>query len=296
MVKLPTRIRETLIKQGYAGELVGHISRDSTAIEPRERPVPKHHVAKPVKRRKRGRLKKGEERPKVPRRLEQQLVMELEEMLEALPKDCTVGCKRSAKGHTQRWTGYKLHMDTADGGVPISCLVTSASLHDSQAAIPLARLTEQRVDNCYELMDSAYDAKEIVAHRRASGRVPIIDPNPRKKKAPDRREQKAQRNAGFIPAERVRYRERSTVERAFGRHKDEFGGRNIRVRGHEKVLCHLMFSVVVLTVDQMLRMVQLAGPSSARVQNLGIAKHRSRGRGASSLHGSWTKFIKQRPP
>lgn len=254
--KLPTRIHETLIKQGYAGELVGHISRDSTAIEARERPVPKHHAAKPVKRRKRGRPKKGEERPKVPRRLELQLAMELEEMLEALPKDCTVGCKRNAKGHTQRWTGYKLHMDTADGGVPISCLVTSASLHDSQAAIPLARLTEQRVDNCYDLMDSAYDAKEIVAHRRASGRVPIIDPNPRKKKAADRREQKAQRNAGFIPAERVRYRERSTVERAFGRLKDEFGGRNIRVRGHEKVLCHLMFSVVVLTVDQMLRMVQ----------------------------------------
>ena len=123
-------------------------------------------------------------------------------------------------------------MDTADGGVPISCFVTSASLHDSQAAIPLARLTEQRVDNCNDLKDSAYYAKEIVAHRRASGRVPIIVPNPLKKKAADRREQKAQCNAGFIPAEWVRYRERSTVERAFGRLKDEFGGRNIRVRGH----------------------------------------------------------------
>ncbi|MXW83087.1 MAG: transposase [Rhodothermaceae bacterium] len=77
-----------------------------------------------------------------------------------------------------------------------------------------------------------------------------------KNKTADCREQKAQRNAGFIPAERVRYRERSTVERAFGRLKNEFGGPNIRVRGHENVLCLVMFSVVVLTVDQMLRMVQ----------------------------------------
>ena len=176
-------------------------------------------------------------------------------MLEAFPKDCTVGCKRNSKGHTQRWTGYKLHVDTADGDVPISYLVLSASLHDSQAAIPLARLMEQRVDNCYELMDSAYSAKKIVALRRASGRVPIIDPKPRKKKAADRREQKAQCNAGLIPAERVRYREYSTVERAGGRLEDEFGGRNIPVRGHEKVLCNLMFSVVKLTVNQMLRMV-----------------------------------------
>ncbi len=99
-------------------------------------------------------------------------------------------------------------MDTADGEVPISCLVTSASLHDSQAAIALASLTQRRVDNCYDLMDSVYDAKEIAAHRRASGREPIIDPNPRKKKAADCREQKAQRNARFIPADRVRYRER----------------------------------------------------------------------------------------
>ncbi|MXX57655.1 MAG: transposase [Rhodothermaceae bacterium] len=140
--RLPSRIHEALIKQGYAGELVGHSSRDSAALEARERPVPKSRAAQPVKRRKRGRPKKGEERSKVPRRLEQQLVMELEEMLKALPKDCTVGRKRNAKGHTQRWTGYKLHMDTADGGVPISCLVTSASLHDSQAAIPLASVTE----------------------------------------------------------------------------------------------------------------------------------------------------------
>ena len=33
------------------------------------------------------------------------------------------------------------HVDTADGHIPISGLVTSASLHDSQAVIPLAAMT-----------------------------------------------------------------------------------------------------------------------------------------------------------
>lgn len=74
-------------------------------------------------------------------------------------------------------------MDVTDGGILISCLVTSASLHDSQAAIPLATLTAQRANHWYDLMDSAYDAKAIHAHSRMLGRVPIIDLNPRKRTA-----------------------------------------------------------------------------------------------------------------
>ena len=37
--------------------------------------------------------------------------------------------------HTTSWIGYKLHVDTADGGIPISCIMTSASTHDSQVAV-----------------------------------------------------------------------------------------------------------------------------------------------------------------
>ena len=36
--------------------------------------------------------------------------------------------------------------------------------------------------------------------------------------------------------------------------KDEFGASQIRVRGAAKVMAHLMFGVLVLTVDQWLRM------------------------------------------
>ena len=37
--------------------------------------------------------------------------------------------------------------------------------------------------------------------------------------------------------------------------KDEFGGRYVRVRGHSKVYCHLMFGILALTVDQLMRLV-----------------------------------------
>ena len=61
-------------------------------------------------------------------------------MLNDLPKDCDTGTKRNAKGHTVSWRGYKLHgyklhIDAIDGGIPVSCLLAAASLHDSQAAI-----------------------------------------------------------------------------------------------------------------------------------------------------------------
>ena len=56
------------------------------------------------------------------------------------------------KGHTTSWIGYKLHVDTADGGK------LHQSTHDSQAAIPLGTLTAGRVENLYDLMDAAYDS------------------------------------------------------------------------------------------------------------------------------------------
>ena len=54
---------------------------------------------------------------------------------------------------------------------------------------------------------------------------------------------------------RQRLRERSTVERVNGRLKDEFGGRRIHVRGHAKVMTHLMFGIRALSVDQLIRLL-----------------------------------------
>jgi hypothetical protein len=46
------------------------------------------------------------------------------------------------------------------------------------------------------------------------------------------------------------------VERVNARLKDEFGARHIRVRGAKKVMAHLMFGVLALTVDQLLKLVR----------------------------------------
>jgi Transposase DDE domain/Transposase domain (DUF772) len=254
---LPARVHEALIKSTHAERLVGHISRDSTAIEARERPAKAAQPAPAAPRRKRGRPRKGEAPPpKEPRRLERQGAMTLSEMLADLPKRCDVGAKRNAKGHTTCWIGYKLHIDTADGGIPVACLLTSASLHDSQAAIPLAQITAQRVTNLYDLMDSAYDAPEIHAASRALGHVPIIDPNPRRGgKAAQEAEARAKRCANYQLAEQRRYNERSTAERVNGSLKDNYGACDVRVRGHDKVFCHLMFGVLALTIEQLMRIV-----------------------------------------
>ena len=132
---------------------------------------------------KRGRPKKGEEKPQPePTRLERQRTMTLEEMVKDLPKDCDSGAKKDSKGNTMYWSGYKLHCDTIDGCIPVSAIVTSASVHDSQVAIPLATMTQKRVTVLYDLMDAAYDVPAIIEHSRSLEHVPLIDKNPRRDK------------------------------------------------------------------------------------------------------------------
>jgi hypothetical protein len=107
-------------------------------------------------------------------------------------------------------------------------------------------------------MDSAYDAEAIHLHLRSLGRVAIIDRHPHGRaelKAELEAEQRRRRLLAFSTAEDLRYRERTTVERVNARLKDEFGGRTVRVRGHLKVMCHLMFGILALTADQILRLI-----------------------------------------
>jgi IS5 family transposase len=122
-------------------------------------------------------------------------------------------------------------------------------------AIPLAAMSSQRVTYLYELMDAAYDAQEIHEHVQGMGHVPIIDPKAcRKTPSTHIPLGKATRQMSW--AQQDRYRERTMVERVYARLKDEFGCRQIRVRGPEKVMAHLMFGVLALTVDQLLKIVR----------------------------------------
>ncbi len=266
-MELPQFVHETLIRETQHDRLIGHIARDSTAIEARERfpetpsqkaqrreaSEPRKRGPKPGRRGPQKRWKGGKPRPAhlTGTRLHRQREMSLPAMLAELPKDCSIGVKKSSQGHRQYWRGYKLHLDVADGQIPISAVLTGASLHDSQVAIPLLTMSTQRVSYCYDLMDSAYDAQHIKEHSRDLGHVPIVDPNQRGGLAEET----------FLPvarelswAEADRYKERTMVERVNARLKDEFGGRYVRVRGAAKVMTHLMFGVLALTADQLLRL------------------------------------------
>jgi len=244
--------------------LIGHLSRDGTAIEARERPVwatqqttTPTAVATPSQKgpgKKRGRPRRGKADACSGAPIQRQRQQSLADMLAEIPTACDRGTQCNAQGYKTSWNGYKLHLDTADCGVPITALLSSASMHDSRAAIPLSLKSRARVTNLYDLMDAAYCSLDLHEHSRSLGHVPLIDHNPR-----------GGEKIEFEPLDALRYQERTVAERmnarlkpapAWGRRGDEFGGRQVRVRGATKVMSHLMFGVLVLSADQLLRLLQ----------------------------------------
>ena len=251
---------ENLSKETFKDKVVYHVCRDSTAIHAREK-VERKKEKKPVKirRNKMGRPRKTEEnqakqekkekKEKQPKEMEKQLTEEAFVSLGRLNKECTMGYKQNSQGNYSYWKGYKLHLDVSDSGFPITAYVTGANVQDCLLAIPMERLTEQRITFCYSLMDKGYDAKRIRSFIESRERVPIIDFR--------------KRNNGFCPkldpAEKERYKIRTTVERAYSHLKDSFIPKAIYVKGYSKVsfvlfsavLClaalkHLMFYLEVL--------------------------------------------------
>lgn len=262
--ELATRAHQQMIQSQLGESLIGHISRDSTAIEARESvataqvqpkavepvmglPVQAAPEAKPEPiKPKRGRPRKGETRAPAPvSPLQRQSEQSLPEMIAELAQNCSVGTKTNASGYKISWRGYKLHLDTACCGVVISALLTGAAVHDSRVALPLSIMSAQRVDYLYEVMDAAYCSTIIRDFVSAQGRVALIDHNPR-----------GGEKIEFDPAQAQRYKTRSGAERANARLKDEFGARHVQVRGNLKVMSHLMFGVVALCADQLMRLLR----------------------------------------
>ena len=205
-----------LVESFLSEEIIGHVNRDSTAIKGREEITQKPNKPKIIKG-KRGRPKKGSARLFLKKtRLQVQLGQTPEQSIADLPDFC-------------------------DLGLPLSTVLTSASVHDSQVAIPLIQLTSNKVQYCCDFMDAAYDSAAIEMVSKQNGYVPIIDPNKRRKKL----------KAQLLPHEKERYKERGAVERFFGRLKDEFGAKHVMVKGTKKVKLHLMFGVIAIFADQL---------------------------------------------
>ena len=277
--RLPERIHEALVRLTHQNIVIEHIARDSTAIEAREHypeavpsglghnPAKKQHTK--AKKANKTKQKKGKharhkntpqdlkERGSITQR---QRHMDLEEKLGTIERHCSMGAKADSKGNLKHWRGYKLHLDVGDGQIPLTALLSGAHVHDAVAAIPLMHLTTQRVTYLYEVMDSAYDAQAIVAESQQLGHVAVVQPHGRRA-TPESRASQVPKirirklKPQLCPAKMERYKTRTAVERVNARLKDEFGGRTVRVRGAAKVMAHLMFGVVALTIDQLCNLI-----------------------------------------
>jgi hypothetical protein len=228
---------EDFAKETFKDKVVYHVSRDSSAINSREKVEKKDKKKgkKPLKRR--GRPRKNEEREeKQPSEMEKQITDNAKESLDKLNKKCSFGCKKNSQGNVSFWKGYKLHLDVSDTGFPITACVTGANVHDSMLAIPMEKMTEQRITFCYSLMDPAYDAQTITDFIFSRERVPIIDLNKRRNK----------NRPPIDPAKKERYKIRTTAERAFSHLKDNLIPKAFYVKGHTKVSFVLLSAVLCL--------------------------------------------------
>ena len=274
---LPAKAHEALIRQHLGQVVIGHIARDSTAIHARERAQysqAETAALNEAKAAKQAKLVKADKQPKrrgrppagladadkadkaKPRsRIPAQLLQTAQEALAELPQLCNKGKKRNAQGNFNTWVGYKLHLDVACCGVPITAALTSASVYDNQVSVPLARLSAQRVTSLYTLMDAAYDSEALRQLERALGHVPIVAINSRGRQSPPTLDE----------AEKKRFGERTVVERINSRLKDGFGCASMWVKGHAKVLCHTSFAVLAVSVDALMRlMLHQDAPEEAR--------------------------------
>ena len=275
---LPAKAHEALIRQHLGDTVIGHIARDSTAIHARERAqysaeqtaalneAKAAKAAKAVKTdsapKRRGRPPAGTvaadkaNKPAPRSRIPAQLLQTPAQALAELPQLCNKGKKRNAQGHFNTWVGYKLHLDVACCGVPITAALTSASVYDNQVSVPLARLSAQRVTSLYTLMDAAYDSEPLRQLERELGHVPIVAINSRGRSNPPT----------LDAAEKKRFGERTVVERINSRLKDSFGYASMWVKGHTKALCHTTFAVLAVSVDALMRLMLYDKPLQAAAQ------------------------------
>ena len=85
----------------------------------------------------------------------------------------------------------------------------------------------------------------ILSFSEKLGHKPIIDQNPRRGE-----------KIYMDPATKACFVERSSAERVNSNLKDNYGGRNIRIKGAAKVMTTVMFGIIVVTVTQLFRLLE----------------------------------------
>ena len=223
----------------YKDRLVCHLSIDSTIAEAREKPV---KAGKPGKR-KRGRKRKESEELTIAEEKDRLYdLMEngcVDEFFSSLEHRCSVTGKKNSKGNMEWFIGYKAHLAVDDNGIIVAHHVTGASVHDSQVAIPLMRIADERCDYLYALMDGGYTSERIETFAHSIGKVPIID------RHADRNGNKKE----MEPCKAERYKARTTVERTNSELKECFLPGKLYSRG-KKGIFQIELSILMLDIKK----------------------------------------------
>ncbi len=240
--------------QEATGRIIGHLSIDSTVIEAREKPIKGKRATRKEQKelKKRGPKKKGtiEEAEYRARKAteEQQLAQYFAESpkisISELEKRCSLTAKQNSQGQRQWFIGYKAHMGCDDFGVPVAYTVTGACVHDTQAAIPLMKLTQKNFDFLYVLMDKGYVSADIEAYVQMIGRKSII----------------AQRSCKGVPPPQMdsltalRYEKRTVIERTNGELKDGYLPVKLYRKG-EQARYDISLAILLTTIKKVLAVV-----------------------------------------
>jgi hypothetical protein len=233
--ELLDRALETAVKTHLGSVVVHHVSHDSTAMPGRER-CPKKVKPNDPKPGRGGKRVKGQK--PLPKTQELQETRTWQESVKLLSTACDYGVKIGPKGYPVHWRGYKAHVSTSDGGIPLAMLTTSASVSDCTCAIPLMQMVKGRVGQVfYNLFDAGYQGKPIQRICESFDQVLIVAPKKTKKDTPI---------VPLSPDRLKRFATRTTVERFNSDLKENHGGNFVFVRGCAKVHTHLMFGTLCI--------------------------------------------------
>jgi hypothetical protein len=236
--KVGEKLLEYIIIVHCSETLQEHVSIDGSAIPVAEKANPVTKIWVKTKSGKKKRVVKNKNSSTI------QLTQDTDTILNSLSTVCDYGTKKDSKGYKYTWKGYKLHVAVNDYNIPVAAIVTSASVNDTLAAIPLIRTVEDRVDNLYYLMDKGYDATAIRTEINNHGKVGLIDFNHRGNKN-DTRE--------FMPHEQTRYGNRAFSESLFSHLKMQHLPSYILYRGIDKVKTVLNFALSVIATLQIIK-------------------------------------------
>ncbi|MCM3735211.1 transposase [Bacillus cytotoxicus] len=190
-------VQEALLLQAIQEEFITDdvVSIDATHFESRDQATPQEKKPKPEPK-KRGRKTKAEQeafqQEKEEREnqkniyektIEDQLNISLETLRTEISLRPNWGIKKNSEGKNTFWFGFKAHLAVgAKSQYILQSIMSSASLNDGKAAIPLLKGIQERFSSLtirYGVMDAGYDDEAIYTQLHRMKAKAIISYNKR---------------------------------------------------------------------------------------------------------------------